>query len=760
MEVTNVEIAVKEATPENIAAAESDVTSKEAAVSVVETALTEENTAQTEANTAVKAQEEAVFSAEKVVTEKQATVETATQDVATKQAILDGTGIAAVVKAAEEARADLTAKEAAKASADKELVSAQQSDDKRQATIENLTKEKSEKEVALATATSDLTTKTAAVNQTEQTLASKQADLTKAQEAVASINKITLSPEYVTALKEYYTLAKPSDKIIRKLTELSKELGRQNQFISLSEDKLSQKWDVNNLPVEVQTNLTLFTADLLNQIHQAFGTSKVVVSTSPIAIIKEHTTTSDRNGVRGHDTANLKKILSKYSIDSDTEENIALQSHFPETATTDELKHLVYNALTNFLFSTLDGKFFAENIEWNHAGSIAGLSLFEGEEPTVQYLGVSISRKDDLWGITNFLFVNETPSLRSNSKFDKSEITNPYDSKALLAALTVAQTAYNKAESANDSAQADKSTAQAAVTQAQAALAQATEKLAAAEAVEVLTPTAQKAAEAAQTVLTAAQERNNKAQAALASLNADVKSKQAALAQAKAVLAEKQADLTAAQVTLKAEQGTLASRKAAAQTAANLVATRKNELAAAKATLSQAKERVEFLKNAPVNLAKAQSDLKEAQATLAEKKTVLEAEIKKLEALKAEQADLTTQFAKVEKAYQDYLETQRQVKLAAEKATIEKAGKTAVPVIDGSGQVVGYTEAKPAGQPTALSQTPLSYGNSAYKASPAKVQAQAILPATGSESTSTVLILGMALGLATTLVGFKKKEEN
>lgn len=144
----------------------------------------------------------------------------------------------------------------------------------------------------------------------------------------------------------------------------------------------------------------------------------------------------------------------------------------------------------------------------------------------------------------------------------------------------------------------------------------------------------------------------------------------------------------------------------------------------------------------------AQKALVAAQETLKEKKAILEVEMKKLEMLKVEEKEAADQHAQVMKAYQDYLEAQRQAKIAAEKAAIEKAGKTALPIFDANGQIVGYTEAK------APVQEPLAYRRTNHQATQTKR-----LPQTG-EAGSLLGIMGGFVLSGLGLVGLRKRKEN
>ena len=105
---------VKEATPETISKAEKDVTTKSAAEKNAEQSLSAAQEEQTKAAQAVEAQKAVVTQAEKTVEAKQADVTKAEKDVAEKQALLDGTGAAKVIQAADEAKENLAQKEANK----------------------------------------------------------------------------------------------------------------------------------------------------------------------------------------------------------------------------------------------------------------------------------------------------------------------------------------------------------------------------------------------------------------------------------------------------------------------------------------------------------------------------------------------------------------------------------------------------------------------------------------------------------------------
>ncbi|PLA05202.1 peptidase, partial [Streptococcus anginosus] len=494
----------------------------------------------------------------------------------------------------------------------------------------------------------------------------------------------------------------------------------------------------------------LFAADLLNQIHAAFGTSKVEVTKDVTKIINDHVSTSKTNGVKGHDTEHLNKLLSQYNItSSETDENIGLMGgsgiySAKQFVTKAELKRLVYNTILNLMFNAFDDVEDNVNNEFLHASSMAG--LFAPEAKT-SYLGVGTSYKDDFWQVVNFLFVHD--KALTNSTFNRTALANPFDSQELLNTQKEAQSTYNAAKQDDDRAQADKSKAETSVKEATAHLTEATAQRDAIKAIEVKTPAAQTQLDQAQATLKSDEAENKVAQEAVAQLNADVKAKQAALAQAKAELTQQQSELNALKNSLFDEQNKLATKKADLAKAQALVSQRENELVQAKARLIAAQEKVRQLKDAPARLAQAKQNLLTAKQTLAERKGLLEKEEAKLQVLKATQTEIVAQHAKLVKTYQAQLEAERLAKLAAQKVAIEQAGGEAIPVVDETGKITSYVDGKkqavtPTLTPINHKQVKVNYNVSTNH-----------LPSTG-ETTSLLGLFGGVILLVLSFVSRKR----
>lgn len=740
----------QEATPENVAKAETSVKETTNQVSQAENAVSASQTAQQTAQSEVTKQTETVAKAQETVTKKQAEVTQAEKKVAEKQAILDGTGTKEILAKAEQTQTKVNADKEVVAKAQTDLAKAKQDDQKRTSDLAEAEKVVTQSQKAVTTSKADVDQKVAMANKTAEALEKATANLTKANQDVEAINQIKLTQEYIAALRDYaqkIATASPAEEkaMTDKLVALGKVLAKQNRFKANKNDS-EEKLDLNNLSEATREELSLFAADLLNQIHSYFGTSKVEVTKDAAKIVHDHVSTSKTNGVKGHDLANLNKVLAQYGISSGTEENISLNggAGAGQTVTKAELKHLVYNTILNFMFNAFDDVEDSVNNEFFHASSISG--LFTPEAKT-SYLGVATSFKDDYWQVVNFLFVHD--KALTSSTFNRTVLANPFDSQELLKTQKEVQSIYNAAKQDDERAQADKSKAETSVKEATAYLTGVTAQRDAIKAIEVKTPAAQTQLDQAQATLKADEAENKAAQEAVAQLNADVKAKQAVLAQAKAELVQKQSELTVFKNNLSIEQGKLVTKEAELAKAQALVSQRNNELVQAKARLTAAQEKVRQLKDAPARLAQAKQNLLTVKQTLAEKKALLEKEEAKLQVLKATQAEVVAQHSKIVKAYQAQLEAERLAKLAAQKAAIEQAGGQAVPVVDETGKITSYVNGKkqavtPTLTPTNHKQVKVNYNVSTNH-----------LPSTG-ETTSLLGLFGGVILLALSFVSRKR----
>lgn len=748
--VAQVEKAVQEATPENVAKAETSVKETTNQVNQAENAVSASQTAQQTAQSEVTKQTEAVAKAQEPVTKKQAEVTQAEKKVAEKQAILDGTGTKEIIAKAEQTQAKVNADKEVVAKAQTNLAEAKQADQKRASELANAEKEVTQAQATVTTSKAELDQKVIMANKTAEVLEKATADLTKANQDVEAINQIKLTQEYIAALRDYASkiaTASPAEEkaMTDKLVALGKVLAKQNRFKANKNDS-EEKLDLNNLSEATREELSLFAADLLNQIHSYFGTSKVEVTKDAAKIVHDHVSTSKTNGVKGHDLANLNKVLAQYGISSGTEENIGLNggAGAGQIVTKAELKRLVYNAIVNMMFNASEDYENNENNEFFHASSLSGLFSL-GVKTT--YLGVGTSFKDDYWQIVNFLLIHDKGL--TGSSFNRTVLANPFDSQELLKTQKEVQSTYNAAKQDDERAQADKLKAETSVKEATAYLTEVTAQRDTIKAIGLKTPAAQTQLDQAQATLKADEAENRAAQEVVAQLNADVKAKQAALAQAKAELSQQQAELNTLKNRLSAEQNKLAAKKADLAKAQVLVSQRNNELVQAKERLTAAQEKVRQLKDAPARLAQAKQSLLTAKQNLVEKKSLLEKEEEKLKVLKATQTEVLAQRAKLVKTYQAQLEAERLAKLAAQKAAIEQAGGQAIPVVDETGKITSYVDGKKQAVTPTLTLTNHKQVKVNYNVSTNH------LPSTG-ETTSLLGLFGGVIFLALSFVSRKR----
>lgn len=757
--LSQAEKVVAEATPGNISKAEQTVKNTQTAVENAEKAVIASQAAQTQAQSSVSNQEKITKQAQEAVKAKQGEVSKAKEKVAEKQAILDGTGTKEIIEKAEQTQAKVNADKEAVAKAQTNLAEAKQADAKREKALAS-----AEKEVQIAKATEqetglDYAHKVNDAKKIADKLFEANLALTKANHKAEAINTITLSQDYITALREYNeNFTKYSKAELKaqtdKLVAMGKALAKQNKFKANQDDSDLDTLDLNHLPAEVREEMSLFAADLLNQIRAVFGTAKLEVSKGATEAINEHVSTSKTNGIKGHDRVNLDRVLAKVGITSGTEESIGLMggsgsARKQQRISPRELKRLIYNNILNLMFNAFEDVEDNENNEFLHAGTLAGLSESGVKKA---YLGVGTSYKDDFWQVVNFLFVYDKALTQPNT-FDAKALSNPFDSKEVLVRQKAAQSAYDLAKKADEQAKANQAQAETDYQKAKEKLALVTAKRDSLKAETPLTPAAEAALTKVQATLKVDEAENKAAQEAVKQLTADVKAKQEALAQAKAELAQTETELKALEAILSTEQFTLAAKQATLAQARSLVEQREAELVQVKEHRTKAQAVVSQLKAAPAMLKQAQMAYRSAKQVLFEKQAVLKQAEAKLTVLKAEQAEVTNQYQVLVKTYQAQLEAQRQVKLAEQKAVIEKAGGQAVPVFDETGKLVSYENMHK--QATSLlvgSQSTVQPVQVNYSAHFEKT-----LPSTG-EKGSILSAIGSLFLIGFSFVGYKRKE--
>lgn len=766
--VTQAEKVVNEATPKNIQDAKENVSAKEIAEKKAQKELSSAEEQQKLAEKNVTDQEANVKEATRKFVDKTKEVTDAKQIVAEKQAILDGTGVSGIVANAEAAKRNLEMSEEAASQARQDLVTAKKADDQRASKLKQAEAEVTSTERTRLVKAQELDQAiTKATNSENQYRVAKE-NLSKAQSILDSLTttSITYPAGYVEALKAYFN--NPTEENSNKLHEIAKKgmtaagfsspdggetyYGNTNSPFKPSEaDKKTVIADVNHLSAEVQDELAIFNAHLINDFRRLMGTDDIpVLVNRDMQKVAQKASQLSTNQY-GHDLDALNTVAKEVGLNQGNQgllaENIGFQNA-GDVVTLADLKQQAYENVIMMLF-------YDKHANWGHALNFAGL---DRESVTMQYIGVA-TRKTDLGLIamhyvgTDSKIINLLKnSFHQNVKVDTKNNLASLQERIQVARNYVAQAqgTYDTAETNRKDAQARKEQAQTEYTQAEVTAQNAVTNRNGIQNIALKTPEAEAKLKQAEANLEKAGLENKQAQEALEQLNADVQNKREVLALAKDKLAEKQTEWKSLNEALTAEKEALVAKQGELARIKELVLSRQALLSESTEALKASKERVEVLQNAPQLLKKAKLNLESAQEVLKEKKSVLELALAKLETAKVEQRKVLEAHKELLSAYHDYLEAQqeieRQEKLAAQKAGIELAGGHPIPVFQ-NGKIVKYVQDQVEKQASEVK-------NSVYQAPAVTYE----LPKTG-EKTSSLWFLGMVTISLLSLLKIKRESK-
>ena len=764
--VTQAEKVVKEATPKNIQYAKEDVSAKEAAEKKAQEELFSAGEEQKLAKKNVTDQEASVKKATRKLADKTEEVTDAEQIVAEKQAILDGTGVAGIVANAEAAKRNLEMSEEAEAQARQDLELAKEADDQRASKLKQAEDEVTTTEATRLVKAEELAQATThAVNAENQYRVAKE-NLSKAQSILDSLTttSITYPAGYVEALKAYFN--NPTEENSNKLQEIAKKgmtaagfsspdggetyYGNPTSPFKQSEaDKKIVIADVNHLSAEVQDELAIFNAHLINDFRRLMGTDDIpVLVNRDMQKVAQKASQLSTNQY-GHDLDALNTVAKEVGLNQGNQgllaENIGFQNA-EDVVTLADLKQQAYNNVIMMLF-------YDKHADWGHALNFAGL---DRKSVTLQYIGVA-TRKTDL-GLIAMHYVgtdSKTIDLLKNGFHQNVKIDTKNNLASLQERIQVARNSVAQAQDTYDTSKTNHKDAQARKEQAQTEYSQA--EVTAQNAVTnrndiqnitLKTPEAEAKLKQAEANLEKAGLENKQAQKALEQLNADVQNKREALALAKDKLAEKQTEWKSLNEALTAEKEALFAKQGELTRIKELVLSRQALLSESTEALKASKERVEVLQNAPQLLEKAKLNLESAQEVLKEKKSVLELALAKLETAKVEQRKVLEAHKELLSAYRDYLEAQQEIEhqkeLTVQKASIEQAGTHSTPTVQ-NGKTAKYVHDQVAKVKDPVYQAPAA----GYE-----------LPKTGEKSSSLWLLGMVTISLLSLLKIKRESKEN
>ena len=766
--VTQAEKAVKEATPKNIQDAKEDVSAKEIAEKKAQEELTSAGDQQKLAEKNVTDQEANVKEATRKLVDKTKEVTDAKQIVAEKQAILDGTGVSGIVANAEAAKRNLEMSEEAESQARQDLVTAKKVDDQRASKLKQAEAEVTSTEGTRLVKAKELDQATTqAINAENQYQVAKE-NLSKAQSILDSLTttSITYPAGYVEALKAYFN--NPTEENSNKLQEIAKKgmtaagfsspdggetyYGNPNSPFKQSEaDKKTVIADVNHLSAEVQDELAIFNAHLINDFRRLMRTDDIpaLVNRDMQKVAQKATQLSTNQ--YGHDLDALNTVAKEVGLNQGNQgllaENIGFQNA-GDVVTLADLKQQAYNNMIMMLF-------YDKHADWGHALNFAGL---DRKSVTLQYIGVA-TRKTDLGLIAMHYVGTDSKTIdllkngfHQNVKVDTKNNLASLQERIQVARNSVAQAqdTYDTAKTNRKDAQARKEQAQTEYTQAEVTAQNAVTNRNDIQNIALKTPEAEAKLKQAEANLKKAGLENKQAQEALEQLNVDVKTKREVLMVAKEKLAEKQTEWQSLNEVLKAEKEDLITKQAKLTGIKEHVLNRQALLSESTEVLKASKERVEVLKNAPQLLSKAKVSLEAAQEVLKEKKSILELALAKLATGKEEQRKVLEAHKELLSAYRDYLKAQQEIEhqkdLEVQKVSIEQDENYPTPVVPND-KISKYVQDEVKNQVAKVE-------NPVYQA-PATTNE---LPKTGEKS-SSLWLLGMVTISLLSLMKIKRESK-
>ena len=626
----------------------------------------------------------------------------------------------------------------------------------------------SQTETKLSQATTALATAKADQSKKDKAVTTAQADLDRAKEELESTSttnaKFPVSREYISLLKEYAksqsaSVSKQLEALGKKEMEERGYLGdtenNPNRFKANDKDR-KVKVDVANLTPEVEREINLFTADLINQIRDAFGTPRAIVTEDSMGIAKEVAKASKSEG--DHDFDALDRVGKEYGVL--LAENLGFSD--TEVSNLAELKESIYENLIAMMF--LD---FEPN--WGHALSLASLDNTKPNVVYQQYIGVSV-RKNKEFPFSLHIDGTSDNVIKESSKFDKTKVvTANNNTKALQEKLSLAQSTYDDAVKASQEAKSTVQSAQTDYTNAETALANARTHLSNVVGNKIDVPALEKALADVKDKLAQDTKALQTAKESLALAKSNATDKAKALAEAETALETAKAEQSTANQSLSTAKGELEvltkahdvavlARKSAGQDLA-----RKREASKEASDTHTVLElaltkRNEVLKTLDKELTDAKSKLGVLRAELETAKE----ELSRLEGIAEVKARGYENFKQLKADHDAYLAEQQRLQALKDRAEeIRKAGGQPKEVTDASGKVVDIVDAK--AQNKAVVVTVGTKDDKTYQApaqaTNAKAEPKKQLPNTGEKRTNTAT-LAIITALSSIGLVYRKRKKS
>lgn len=760
-QVKGAEALVKDATPEHIKNAKDEVSKIDNDIETKKSTVEEKKHEVDNATNKVATEKKSVENAQNEVNNAQNEVNDAKAKVKQAQETLDGTGAKEIIETAKQTQTKKENDEKTVATAEKTLEEAKKEDQQRSDEIKGAEQVVETKKNANTLAKDTLEQVTNENTEAKNVLDGKKADFSKAEVDRNATNTLVVPAEYIEALKAYKNfddLSEAGDKkreeAEQRLKAMNDKLVGLNKFNSNANDN-GITLTLGSLTDEQKMELNFFANDLLNQIREAFGTSKVTISKGAVNFADEVADRYvsddwdwDKVISEGHDKEAIKELARKNGLfEGQFYENMNTLYGSRPTVTMNRAKEMIYEAFVDFLYN---------GMEWEHAGSVSGVTSMEDKK---QYMGIALSSRKNATGI-HLITVAES-LIREGSTFDKTAINNPNTKEVIQARYEKAKDELDKALEVFDKTEKELKDAQLNKEQSDKELLLAEKTLDQKKAVKVKTPEAQANLDKALDDLVKSTNENETAQKAVRDLDADIKVKEANLQTAKDILSAKQTILNDKQAKLDNELGKLTQAEKDLKIAEKGLETAQQDVETAQQLLAEAQERVKNLESAPAKLAEAKLGLETAQQELAEAKNILETEQGKLAELKAKRDEAKTVYETLKQCFEIQEEAKKQVELERKREELAKNGIQIVPVVSTTGKVVDYVA-----QTQTSVKVDVQNGTKFVDVANAgvlqtyeapKTISHKQLPKTGTQE-SVLTFVGMAMTLALGF-GFQKKKE-
>lgn len=752
----------KTVTPEKVAEAKSDADKKASELATAEKTVAD-------ADKSVSATAEKVEDQTKVVSNAEKTATDASNKVAEAQNKVDSLSSTTDIHTLDKEAYGLTVKvrvdERKVDEAQKKLDDGKKAVADKEQAIKDTQDKISSAEKVLKQATTDLNDAKANQSQKEEAVKAAKSDLDRAKEELSDQGgkyTINVSQEYVNLLKQY--ISNPSKELSDQLKALAfKEYEKFGKitfdggevyrydlnYPQASKKDLNTKVDINNLDYETRKELSLFAADLINQLRKQFGTDPVKVTEDAIRIANEVARISKEE--YGHDFDALSKVGEK--------DNGLLLGELAgfsddETTTFADLKRRIYDDILSMLFDDSHAK-------WGHANSLSGILPESPNVGYMQYTGLGFRSNKRFTSVIHYIKISDN-LLSNNSKFDKTKVVTAPSQSEKLAKLqekvNLAEKSYVNAYSELKDSERGVYLAKTKYSKADDELYFARKHLSDIQLNKIDLPALEKALEDAKTQLAEDKKALKTAEEVLELAKTNAIDRAKSLAEAKKALSAAKTEKATADKALETAKGELEVLTKAHDVAVLARKSAGADLARKREASKEATDTYEVLALSLTERDKVLKALETALTNANSKLGVLRAELEtakdelaRFEGIAEAKARGYANFKDLKDRYEtEQAEKRRLEELSRKADAIRKAGGQPKEVTDANGKVVDVVDAKVQNKPVNVA-TMGTKDDKTYQA-PAqttntKAEPKKQLPNTGTKDSGLLALLGASVGL-------------